>query len=335
MKKPLAAVILVVALAVPVWLHLALTMPHGGQGEAHVEIRRGETVRSVARRLAREEVIGSPLLFELEARLRGGGVRAGEYLLGRDLSVRAVVDTLVSGKIFLHRVTLREGLTAAEIAAELERAGLARAGAFLEAADRLARREPRIGAGAEGYLFPDTYLFAKDPSPETVAGTMLENFFRQTAAALPEAVINDPRELRRIVTIASIVEKETGAESERRLIASVFANRLAKNMLLQSDPTVIYALPSFDGNLRKKDLLYDSPYNTYIHRGLPPGPISNPGLASIDAVYRPAKADYYYFVSKNDGEHHFSRTLSEHNRAVTRFQLGKENDAAGSPALER
>ena len=141
---------------------------------------------------------------------------------------------------------------------------------------------------------------------------------------MPKSIANDPEKLHQIVTLASIIEKESSKEYERKLISAVFNLRLEKNIPLQSDPTVIYALPNFKGNIRKKDLSYNSPYNTYLYKGLPPGPISNPGLGSILAAHEPANVDYHYFVSKNNGEHFFSRTLKEHNKAVKIYQIKKK-----------
>jgi UPF0755 protein len=175
----------------------------------------------------------------------------------------------------------------------------------------------------EGYLFPDTYQFGRGISPSLIIDAMVKRFW-QMVGPLTDRAKETGMTMQEIVTLASIVEKETGQPSERPLIASVFLNRLKSGMRLESDPTVIYGLENFDGNLRKKDLVQRSPYNTYVIHGLTPGPICNPGLESIKAVIFPAKTDYLYFVSKNDGSHHFSRTLSEHNQAVERYQKGKK-----------
>ncbi|MFQ5717561.1 MAG: endolytic transglycosylase MltG, partial [Nitrospinales bacterium] len=180
------------------------------------------------------------------------------------------------------------------------------------------------GENLEGYLFPETYHFDKNTDERAIVKTMVDTFKRR---ALKPEYLDRARELgfsfHKIITLASLIEKETGREDERELISAVFHNRLRKNMRLQCDPTVIYALKNFDGNLRKKDLGIDSPYNTYRYAGLPPGPIANPGLESIRAALYPASANYIYFVSKQNGSHEFSSALADHNRAVRKYQLKK------------
>ena len=224
-------------------------------------------------------------------------------------------------------MTIPEGLTIPEIAQALEKSNIVTADDFLNAVAELAQsKEWGIPAESlEGYLFPETYSFRKGVSAESVAREMVNTFYKQIATVAPDGFLDDPEALHEIVTLASIIEKETGAEHERKIISAVFTNRLKKNMLLQSDPTVIYALPKFDGNIRRKDLSYDSPYNTYKYPGLPPGPIASPGLGSLDAALSPASESYLYFVSKNNGEHHFSKTLREHNNAVRKYQLNKRS----------
>jgi len=301
-----------------------VTRQRGVSGNAVVEIKRGDNVKTMAVRLAGAGVIDNPLLFEIEARLSGAGgrLRAGEYLIGKNGSIRSVIRALLDGKTLLHKTTIPEGLTIRQIGAALEKNGVVSAREFAEAAEdpAILRAFGLSAKSAEGYLFPDTYNFLKQTPGRDVVPVMLKTFFAKAGKALPEEVMADPEKLCELVTLASIVEKETGAESEKRLVASVFANRLQKKMALQSDPTVIYALPDFDGNIRKKDLSFDSPYNTYTRRGLPPGPIANPGLSSLLAALEPADTDYLYFVSRNNGEHYFSATLEEHNKAVRKFQ---------------
>lgn len=302
-----------------------VTRPRGVSGDVVVEIKKGDTVKAMAARLYGAGVIDSPLLFQVEARLSGAGgrLRAGEYLIGKGGSVRSVIKMLIDGKMALHKITIPEGLTIRQIGEILEKGGVVSAREFYEAAgDPAVLREFGILAGsAEGYLFPDTYNFLKQTKGGEVVPVMLKTFFAKAGKSLPAEIMSDPKKLHELVTLGSIVEKETGAESEKRLVAAVFANRLKKRMPLQSDPTVIYALPDFDGDIRKKDLSYDSAYNTYTRKGLPPGPIANPGLSSLLAALEPADADYLYFVAKNNGEHYFSATLEEHNRAVRKYQI--------------
>ncbi|MHB8764139.1 MAG: endolytic transglycosylase MltG, partial [Deferrisomatales bacterium] len=177
------------------------------------------------------------------------------------------------------------------------------------------------GPTLEGYLFPDTYRFARDLDPARAAETLIRRFREVTEPLRSEAEARG-LDLRQWVTLASIVEKETGADHERALVSAVFWNRLGRGMRLESDPTVIYGIDGFDGDLRRADLTRDTPYNTYTRRGLPPGPIASPGRASLEAVLRPAQAPYLFFVSRNDGTHVFSSTYDEHRRAVHRFQRG-------------
>ena len=174
------------------------------------------------------------------------------------------------------------------------------------------------GPSLEGYLYPDTYLISRDLDARELVDLMVRRFWK----VFNDLIRGQKRDmsLREIVTLASIVEKETGLAEERPVIASVFLNRLKKRMRLESDPTVIYGLKNFDGNLKRKDLRTPNPYNTYTNHGLPPGPIANPGRESLMAVINPAETDYLYFVSRNDGSHCFSTTLKEHNRAVVRYQ---------------
>ena len=177
------------------------------------------------------------------------------------------------------------------------------------------------GPSLEGYLYPDTYHLARGISASTAIDTMVNRFW-EVVSPLRKRAEDVGMKMEDVIILASIVEKETGLAEERPTIASVFLNRLKRGMRLESDPTVIYGLKDFDGNLTREDLMKATHYNTYIIRGLPPGPIANPGLEAIKAVLFPAKTDYLYFVSKNDGSHHFSRTLSEHNKAVQIYQKG-------------
>jgi UPF0755 protein len=232
-----------------------------------------------------------------------------------------VFARLEAGRVDLVKVVLPEGLTAREMARVLEQAGVTPAADFVALAynPKSPGRWGVIGPSLEGYLFPDTYRFARGLAPETVVETMIKRFRAVTDPFVAEAEQNSFG-LRAWVTLASIVEKETGDDTEKPLVAAVFRNRLARPMRLESDPTVIYGLEGFDGNLRRADLRRDTPYNTYTRAGLPPGPIANPGSASLLAVLRPAQVPYLYFVSRNDGTHVFSKTYEEHRRAVNRYQ---------------
>ncbi len=224
------------------------------------------------------------------------------------------------GEVITHSVTLIEGLDLEESAEVLALAGFGNEDAFLrEMRDptRIADLDPEA-TNLEGYLFPDTYAFARDTSEEAIVDTLVETFRSRFGGT-----VSSSESLRRIVTLASIVEKEAQLAEERALIAGVYANRLEQRIPLGADPTVIYALKlegRWDGNIRKPDLSMDSPYNTYRRVGLPPGPICSPGLASLEAAAAPAQTPYLFFVSRNDGSHVFTRNLREHNQAVEKYQ---------------
>jgi UPF0755 protein len=243
----------------------------------------------------------------------------------------AILDKLVSGAVKTYAVTLPEGLRLDEIAERLEAAGIVEAQAFLEQArDPELVRELGIEAKTlEGYLYPETYRFPRDAPPRDVVRGMVAQFESRWDVT-DEDLASMGLSLHEVVTLGSIVEKETGAPDERPLIAAVFRNRLRRQMRLQSDPTVIYGILEtrghFDGNIRRRDLEQDTPYNTYTRSGLPPGPIASVSMESLRAVVEPADVPYLYFVSRNDGTHHFSSTLAEHARAVDRYQRRRRRD---------
>jgi UPF0755 protein len=288
-----------------------------------VVVAEGEPPAQVAEDLHRRGVISSRRLFMLWVKALGLGkkIKAGEYSLGPGDSPAAILGKLTKGLILLHPVTIPEGFTRTQIAHLLSEKGLVEREKFLSLTQDpdVLKRYGIPGINLEGYLFPDTYHFGKGISVQTIVDAMVKRFVQLTAP-LEKRAEESGMEMKVVVILASIVEKETGLGEERPLIASVFLNRLKKGMRLESDPTVIYGIEEFDGNLRKKDLTQETPYNTYVIQGLTPGPISNPGLDSMKAVLFPAKTDYLYFVSKNDGSHQFSKTLAEHNRAVSMYQ---------------
>jgi UPF0755 protein len=285
-------------------------------------VKKGSGLKSVAIELERRKLIKSKDLFIFWALLKGGSrdIKAGEYSLNQSMSPVTILTILASGAVKTHPLTIPEGLAAEQIADLLAQKGLVDKGEFMALAmdKNLAASFQIDGQSLEGYLFPDTYLLSRDMGARQIIDFMIKRFwdiFSNLKKGHETAM-----SLREIVTLASIVEKETGLAEERPLIASVFLNRLERRMRLESDPTVIYGLKDFDGNLTKKDLQSPSPYNTYRNRGLPPGPIANPGRESLKAVINPAQTDFLYFVSRNDGSHYFSTTLREHNRAVIRYQ---------------
>jgi UPF0755 protein len=308
------------------YLHTPLCRP--GQSTI-IRIETGTSFGQVVRQLAREGILQEPWKFRLLGTISGKAqaVKAGEFRIDTGWRPQRLLRSLVEGDEVLHRLQVPEGLTWWETARIVERTGLGTFEGFRRAVhDTELLREFDIPADtAEGYLFPETYMLPrpKENGARTVVRIMLRQFREQTSRKLWPEGRPDPEAVHRLVTLASLVEKETGVAQERPRIAGVFQNRLERGMRLQCDPTVIYGMGrDFDGNLQKPDLRDRSnEYNTYRHPGLPPGPICSPGLASLRAAQNPEDHAYLYFVSKGDGSHKFSRTLREHNRAVRRFQL--------------
>jgi UPF0755 protein len=322
--------ILVVAAGIIGWqakvLHDYAHLPTARQEPHQIfSIAAGESFGSVSARLEALGLIKEKTRFKLLARITGSdkALKAGESRLSAGMTPLQILDALVSGKAHLYRLTIPEGYNLDQIAEAVERQGLGSKAAFMQfAANPATAQSFHIAAETlEGYLFPDTYLFPKGISAESVVAKMVKRFEDQF---LPEWQMR-AKELKlsvhEVVTLASIIEKETGEASERPIISSVFHNRLKKNMRLESDPTVIYGIENFDGNITRKHLKTATPYNTYVIRGLPPGPIANPGSASILAALYPAETDFLFFVSKKDRTHQFSTTIDEHNAAVRKYQL--------------
>jgi len=285
-------------------------------------VKKGSGLRTVATELERRRLVKGKNLFILWALLKGsaGDIKAGEYSLNQSMAPIRVLSILTSGAIKTYPLTIPEGLTAEQIADLLAKKDLVNKIEFISLVmDKTLVASYHVdGPSLEGYLFPDTYLISKDIGARELIDVMVNRFWNVFNALTKGQ--KDFMPLGETVTLASLVEKETGLAEERPVIASVFINRLKKRMRLESDPTVIYGLKDFDGNLKRKDLRVRSPYNTYINYGLPPGPIANPGRDSLMAAINPAKTNYLYFVSKNDGSHHFSATLKEHNTAVVKYQ---------------
>ena len=327
----LAAAGLVVAVAAAGIFWVRAMGPYQGYAgsEQLVEIPPGSGPAAIGRRLVEAGVVRDRLTWRLAVALGGDAARnlkAGEYRFTEPLTPRAVVDKLVRGEVDLLRITFREGLTIAEMAAAYEQQGLGSAAAFVEAASDaslVAALDPKA-TDLEGYLFPDTYGIARRSTPSTLVRAMVDRFERAFGPELREAVQARGFTVREAVTLASLVEKETAVPGERPIVAAVYLNRLKTGMILQADPTVIYGLRRagrYTGNLTRENLTFDSPYNTYRYTGLPPGPIAAPGEGALEAVAAPADVDYLYFVSRNDGSHVFSRTYDEHRRKVQEYQV--------------
>jgi UPF0755 protein len=297
-----------------------------------VEIPEGMTLRQLAVRLEQERLIRSRLAFVLLGKLLAVDrhIKAGEYAVHAGMRPRDMLAEFMSGHVVLYQVTIPEGYTVVELAQVFARQGVADPDELISLAhDRDFIRSLAIDAASlEGYLFPNTYKFARHTKPREILKEMVEGLRSALTPELQRRARDIRMNLHQVLTLASVIEKETGVAEERELISSVFHNRLRRGIPLQSDPTVIYGLDDFDGNLRKKDLDSKSPYNTYRVRGLPPGPIANPGLGAIRAALYPAPTTHLYFVSRNDGTHQFSTTLAEHNRAVDKYQRHRVSKTA-------
>ncbi len=325
-----AIVVVLAAGAGAWWLYSQAIAPYRGYAEAEVfvDIPPGSSTTAIGDRLVQAGVVRDARTFQAALWISGRSrsLRAGEYRFDAPLHALDVIDKIARGDVYRRRLTFREGLTIAEMALLFEQRGFGTAAQFQQAAQNAALIQDLDPAATdlEGYLFPETYALPRGTSAPAVVAQMVEAFkaalSEETRANAAAAGLS----IRQLVTLASLVEKETGTPSERPLVAAVYANRLRIGMGMQADPTVIYALQKagrYDGNLRRDDLQFDSPYNTYRYAGLPPGPIAAPGKASLEAAAKPAQVDYLYFVSRNDGSHVFAATLAEHNRNVQTWQV--------------
>jgi UPF0755 protein len=296
--------------------------------EQFVDIPAGANTRSIGNVLIDKGIIRDQITYRLALWVTGEArkLQAGEYRFDQPMTARDVVAKIARGEVYRIAITFPEGLTIAEMAKIFESHGFGTAASFVTAAHDASLAKP-FDADArdlEGYAFPDTYSVPRKTDAPALVHLMVERFERVLTPELRQAATDRGLTIRQLVTLASIVEKETAQSGERPEVASVYVNRLRRGMPLQCDPTVIYALERFgkyDGNIRKNDLQFDSPYNTYRYPGLPPGPIAAPGKASLEAAAHPADADFLYFVSRNDGSHAFARTLDEHNRNVQQYQV--------------
>jgi UPF0755 protein len=326
---------LVAAGSAAAWMWYGLTQPYQGFAKegVFVEVPHGASRRYVAYLLKQNGVVRSKWAFELYARRHlKSTLQAGEYLFDHPLTGRDVFWKIAKGQVFQQPFTVREGETIFDIAHELEAGKLMPAGDFVFAAgDPSPVRDIAPDAQTlEGYLFPATYELPRHPKANELVAEMVRKFkeeWKRVAAEAPKdpapAPTNEHRTLNQTVTLASLVERETPKSEERPMVASVFDNRLRRGMRLQCDPTVIYGLErlgKYNGALTGADLKFDSPYNTYEHGGLPPGPIGNPGEASLRAALHPADTKLLYFVANTQGGHFFSETLAEHNKNVVKYR---------------
>jgi UPF0755 protein len=308
---------------------LAIYLNMGGSGSEMVEILipRGSSAGSVATLLKKDSVIKNPLIFKLLVRFTGGShkIRAGEFRFKRSMSYWSALRVLYNDEPVVHQVTIPEGWNIHQIADILASRKLVDAKKFKAIAfhPTSPTRYQFSAPSLEGYLYPDTYAFSRIDGEEKIIDRMVNQFNAKFDATLRTKARELGWTLEKVVTLASIIEKETSNHDERAVIASVFLNRLKKKMRLQSDPTTIYGIQQFIGNLTKLNLQTYTPYNTYKISGLPPGAIASPGVESLKAVLFPATTDYLFFVANKQGRHVFSKTYAEHCGHVNFYQLGK------------
>jgi UPF0755 protein len=327
-KKTSAAAVVLLAILVAslgvaagaAWLVLT---PYGPDSETFVDLAPGSTTLRIGRQLEAAGVIRSQFAFDLLRYFMRGKLLAGEYRFSHPAPVTEVYSRIVHGDVYTRALTVPEGANIFEIATRVEQAQLASRQAFLDAALQQTALVADLDPDArslEGYLFPDTYRFARTATPGQMVAAMVRRF-RQAAA---HAGLHG--DVHRTLTLASLVERETAVDADRPLVASVFTNRLAKQMPLETDPSVIYGLEAegrWHGVLRRTELDSDTPYNTYLHAGLPPGPIANPGMPSLRAALEPARTNYLYFVAAGtnaQGHSLFAETLDEHNHNVAGYR---------------
>jgi UPF0755 protein len=296
------------------------TAPGRGKISVIFNFKGGVTFRKITEELAGRSIITSPLMFTLYARLSGkdGKVKAGYYQFTDGMTPRDILRKLVDGDVYLRPFVLPEGYSIFQAAELLEQQGLLDGKRFLaHCTDRDLLRSLGIpGQSAEGYLVPGTYNIEPDMDESGLITAMVGQFMKKRRATYEARLNSSGKNWHEVLTLASMIEKEAVIPAERPVIASVFYNRLARGMRLQSDPTSVYGVRAFAGKVTRADILRPSSYNTYLVDGLPPGPIGNPGDSAIEAALHPPRTSYLYFVARQDGSHHFSTTLDEHNRAV-------------------
>ena len=327
----LAIGIVIVATMMATWLGWSnIHAPYKGYDEAEqfVVIRQGAASAEIGRTLADAHIVSDARAFRVALwwTRQGRNLKAGEYRFDHAMTPLEVVDVLVRGEVYTQRVTFPEGLTIAEMSKLYEMHGFGRARDFVEAAQHVERVADldRTASDLEGYLFPETYALPRNGAATRLIELMVDRFRSVYGEEMRTRAVAAGMTTRQVVTLASLIEKETGKPEERPIVAAVFRNRLKIGMPMQADPTIVYALEKarrYDGNIRKDDLAMDSPYNTYKYPGLPPGPIASPGKASLEAALHPADVSYLYFVSRNDGSHIFATTLAEHSNNVRKFQV--------------
>ncbi len=308
-----------------------ISKPYKGYNkEIRIHVAKGSSVKKIARLLYQNKVITNKTYFVLYYRLFFSKLpfQSGEYLFNSPFTMKQIIEKLNKGKVILYKITVKEGLIIKEVAEFLQTDHKIDAQQFLIACQRidLINRLDKKAENLEGYIFPETYFIPRSTNAAELVELMVKRFKSKFSQSFHWRARDINMTIRQVVILASLIEKETAARDERFLISSVFHNRLRIGMPLACDPTIIYALKREDkyrGKLGWKELKFDSPYNTRLHKGLPPGPICNPGFDSIEAALYPATSNYLYFVAKNDKYHHFSKTLKEHNWAVRKYIINK------------
>jgi peptidoglycan lytic transglycosylase G len=343
MIRRVATLLFLTAVVLAGWVGASLYIPYQkfpSQG-VFVDVPHGASRRAVARLLANQGVVRSRWVFEALSRWRSRGtLQAGEYFFDHPVTSFQVFDAIANGRVYVRELTIPEGFSMFDIADLVQREDFTSRENFLAAARNPAPvRDLVPGAPTlEGFLFPATYEFPRHPTGEQMVTAMVAHFRQQWAEISAQQPNLSGLGLEQVVTLASLVERETPKAEERPLVAGVFINRMHRRVPLQCDPTVVYALElsgNYNGSLEAKNLPFDSPYNTYRHIGLPPGPIANPGSASLRAALAPPETDYLYFVANTEGGHFFGRTLAEHNHnvALYRHRLAEQRNAAPENSL--
>ena len=318
--RKLFAWFIVVLVAAVIWVGYVYVLSAGPSQQTFVDFKNGSSARHIATELKQAGIIRSRWAFLLLHLYRHRSLKAGEYAFDHPDTLSNIYGRIARGDTYARVLTVPEGYNIFDIAAEVEKLGIDSQQNFLEQARSqvaLVRDLDPSAPSLEGYLYPDTYRFARKNKAPDVVAAMVKRFHQEAQQ------IGLTSDVHRIVTMASIVEKETAVQEERPLVAGVFYNRLAQHMALDTDPTVIYAAllaNRYRGTIYASDLKYSSPYNTYRNQGLPPGPIANPGKASLLAAMHPTHTDYLYFVSDNQGHHRFSKSLEEHQRNVAEYR---------------
>jgi UPF0755 protein len=323
--RRILSLIIIVFLAAAAWLAWALLAPTTPFAQTFVMLHPGYSTRHIAAELKKNGIIRSEDAFILWHYLHNGrSLKAGEYLFEKSANAIEVQNRLARGDVYFHTVVVPEGFTMFDIARAVEAAGLGPAQDFIKVAQSDTSLISDIAPSAqslEGYLFPDTYQFSRMMTMHEMAAAMVKQFRQEAKEIGLISTSMTPMQL--TVIMASIIEKETAVPDERPLVASVYYNRLQNKIALDADPSIIYAellAGTYSGALHHEDMQFNSPYNTYTHTGLPPGPIANPGKSALEAAMHPAQSDYYYFVADAQGHHRFAHTIEEHNQNVAAYR---------------